>query len=64
MTVPVPVEFTSPVMAELSWAVAPIAIEPADSVVAIVGDVLFTISCSLFVAVHGLVAPLLLASPL
>ena len=51
-------------MVELSWAVAPIAIEPADSVVAIVGDVLFTISCSLFVAVHGLVAPLLLASPL
>ncbi len=51
-------------MAELSLAVAPMAILDTDSVVAIVGEVLFTVSCSLFPAVHGLEAPLLLASPL
>ena len=32
----------------------------ADRVVLMVGDALFTVSCSLFVAVHGLEAPLLL----
>ena len=64
MTVPVPVEFTSPVMVELSWAVVPATMEPADRVVVMLGDALFTVSSSLFVAVHGLEAPLLLASPL
>ena len=36
----------------------------ADKVVAIVGDALMTLSCSLFPAVHELVALLLLVSPL
>ncbi len=50
-------------MVELSWAVVPATIEPADRVVVMPGDALFTVSSSLLVAVHGLEAPLLLASP-
>ncbi len=42
----------------------PAMMELADSDVLILGDALFTVSCSLFPAVHGLEAPLLLASPL
>ena len=36
----------------------------ADRVVLMVGDALVTVSCSLFVAVHGLEAAKLSASPL
>ena len=53
---PAPVERTSPVRSEVSLAVVPAAIEPDDSVVVIVGDALVTVSCSLFAAVHGLEA--------
>ena len=59
-----PVEAPAPLSAEVSLAVWPAVIVPDDSVVAIVGEPLATVSCSLFVPVHGLVAPLLLASPL
>ena len=61
---PVPVDAPAPLSVELSWAVPPTAMVPADRVVPMVGDALVTVSCSLFTAVQGLEAPLLLASPL
>ena len=60
----VPVEVPAPLSVEVSLAVVPAAIWPADSVVPMVGDALVTVSCSLLRAVQGLEAPLLLASPL
>ena len=55
-----PPAFTEPVSVALSWAVAPALMLAADSVVPMLGDAWFTVSCS---EVQVLVAPLLLASP-